>query len=360
MTGAPFHIWDAADPQDRDRWISHWNSWPRREVQAHPRYAGLFVDASTRALAGAWTSDDGCVLYPFLLRSLAEEAYRVPGGPSLSDVATPYGYGGPYFWGSGTPQVLARAFWTAFSDWAAGQRLVSEFIRFALFREELLDYPGDIEEKQQNIVRDLGISDALLWMDYDHKVRKNVLKARRSGVRVEFDAGGDRLDEFLRVYHGTLDRRGAHDAYRFPRRFFEDLAAGLPGQFAYVHAVHGGAIVSTELVLVSAETVYSFLGGTDDAAYDLRPNDLLKHEIIGWARSGGKKRYVLGGGYEPGDGIFRYKRSFAPAGSVPFRVGRRILDSEAYASLVNRKRELAANDGRSWTPRPGYFPEYRA
>ena len=54
---------------------------------------------------------------------------------------------------------------------------------------------------------------------------------------------------------------------------------------------------------------------------------------------------------ESDDGIFRYKRSFAPRGLVPFYVGRRVLDPELY-------RDLTESVGG---PRePGYFPAYRS
>jgi hypothetical protein len=116
-------------------------------------------------------------------------------------------------------------------------------------------------------------------------------------------------------------------------------------------------MISSELVLIGAESVYSFLGGTDESCYDLRPNDLLKHEIIGWSRARGKRAFVLGGGFRPDDGIFRYKLAFAPKDGVrSFFVGRRIFDSAVYDALV-RDRSLCDPD---WSPLPGFFPAYRA
>ena len=140
------------------------------------------------------------------------------------------------------------------------------------------------------------------------------------------------------------------ERYRFSRTFFEAIHARLPGQFVYVHALHDERVVSSELALVSERNVYSFLGGTWSDAYELRPNDLLKYELILWAKAAGKTRFVLGGGYEPDDGIFRYKRSFAPRGLVPFFVGRRVLDPELY-------RDLTESVGGS--RKSGYFPLYR-
>jgi len=300
------------------------------------------------------------VIYPFLLRDIAAEPFCGEVPTRAFDIVTPYGYGGPFRWGETDPQNLADRFWSAFSEWAARQSIVSEFVRFTLFPEDILFYPGEREEKLMNVVRSLDIDGGRIWMGYEHKVRKNVNKARRSGVRVEIDLSGERLDEFMYIYSGTMDRRQANKEYYFPRRFFESLRDGLPSRFAFFHAIHEGKVVSTELVLVSTESVYSFLGGTSGEAFDLRPNDLLKHEIILWARKNGKHRFVLGGGYTSEDGIFRYKKSFAPSGCVPFYVGRRVLNPYLYATLVDAKCRWAREGGREWGPRPGYFPDYRA
>ena len=85
------------------------------------------------------------------------------------------------------------------------------------------------------------------------------------------------------------------------------------------------------------------------AAFDVRPNDLLKWQLILWLRNEGKRRFVLGGGYSADDGIFRYKRSFAPHGLVPFFVGRRVLQQELYNRLTGaaKSRDVAASPKRT-------------
>jgi hypothetical protein len=156
-----------------------------------------------------------------------------------------------------------------------------------------------------------------------------------------------------------MDRRSAGSSYYFERDFFEAIHRDLAGQFAYVNAVLDSRIVSTELALVSADSVYSYLGGTDSSAFDLRPNDLLKYEIIQWARERGKLCYVLGGGRYPDDGIYKYKLSFAPGGMVPFTTGQRILDEEQYRVLTNRRRAEFQAHGLSWLDNVHFFPAYR-
>lgn len=336
-------IWDARVRADRDAWIALYDAWPDREVFAHPAYVALFATPTERPLAAFARFGDGWVLYPFILRPLED---------GEADLTTPYGYGGPFRHGNAD----APAFWAAFDAWAASQRVVSEFVRLSLFPEQRLAYPGQTEVKLQNVVCSLLPDEDALWSGFDHKVRKNVNKAKRSGVTIEIDTGPERLDEFLRIYETTMDRREARKSYYFSRAFFETIASALQGGYAFLHALVGGRIVSTELALVSAHNVYSFLGGTEEAAFDLRPNDLLKYELIRWAKREGRSRFVLGGGYAPDDGIFKYKRAFAPNGLYPFEVGTRVLDRAAYDELVERRRAADA----AWSPLPGFFPAYRA
>ena len=317
-----FEVLTADDPG----WLARWEAWPEREVHAHPEYVRLYESEGRPLCAVA----DG-VLYPFLLRD------------DPADVVTPYGYGGAFR----TGEAEANPFWRAFDAWAAEQGVLSELVRLSLFPERLLPYPGTSEQRLVNVVRDLESTGEELWMDYEHKVRKNVKKARRSGLVVEIDEGGDRLDDFVRLYEHTLDRRGAAERYRFARPFFERIRERLAGHFLLAHVLEDGQVVSSELVLLSATTAYSFLGGTDEGAFELRPNDLLKVELFRWAKDAGKRRFVLGGGQREDDGIFRYKRSFAPRGLVPFEVGMRVFDPERYAEL-SRGRQTE------------FFPAYRS
>jgi lipid II:glycine glycyltransferase (peptidoglycan interpeptide bridge formation enzyme) len=194
-------------------------------------------------------------------------------------------------------------------------------------------------------------------MEYERSVRANVKAAERSGVTVEVDAEGARLDAFVEVYEHTMKRRGANGWYFFPRAFFDDLVGSLRGQFVFFHALHAGQVVSSELILVSREHAYMLLSGTRAEAYPLRPNDLLRHRTVTWAAERGLRAYVLGGGYEPGDGVYRHKRNFAPEGQLTFHVACLTHDGASSRELEERRRAAA---GGAWSPREGWFPRYRS
>lgn len=351
-------IWDAGDPSDRKAWMELWARWPGREIFGHPDYVQLYARPHDQALCAAASAGESYVLYPFLLRPLGAEPYCDVALRDCVDIATPYGYGGPFRWGAPWNPDTVRAFWLEFDAWAGRSRVVSEVVRLSLFPETLVEYAGERRVLWNNVVRALKSEDEL-WRDFEYKVRKNVNKARVSGVTVKIDEKGDRLDDFLAIYTGTMKRRNAEDIYYFPREYFERIHTALKGQFAYFHAFVGSVVVSSELVLVSADRIYSFLGGTDAAWFHVRPNELLKVEIMNWGRSAGKTEFVLGGGYARGDGIYRYKLSFAPNGSVPFSIGSRVLSAAAYEQLIQSRRTFAAMHGSEWQPNPEYFPAYR-
>jgi hypothetical protein len=334
----------------RREWVQLHERWADREPMAHPGYVTPFLAASERAVCVCWEDAAGQVLFPLILRELGGEAWA--GGVTYRDATTPYGYGGPF--AIGLPD--AEDFWNAFDAWAEAEGIVSLVARLSLFQDQLLPFRGESSVVMQNVVRTLELGDEAMRMDYEHKVRKNINKAERSGLSVEVDLEGSRLGEFLNIYAHTMSRRNASDSFHFDESFFRALTRDLSGGWCFFHVLKDGRVVSSELVLVGARHLYSFLGGTDSAFYEFRPNDLLKHHVIGWGRENGKEAFVLGGGYGADDGIFRYKLSFAPQGARDFSIGKRVFDEMAVRELVALRQERQPH----WKPQPRFFPEYRA
>jgi hypothetical protein len=348
-----WRIWNADDAADRRAWVRLWEQSPMQHPFAHPDLCWLLRPHHGRLMAATMTVGSGHILYPFFLRDIDDA------GPLRQDIISPYGYGGPLHWGLDSVEESAAQFWARFGGWADESGVVSEFVRFSLFGDELLPYPGPTRERQTNYVRDLDVPEEELWLGVESKVRSNVRRARKEGVRVVVDTRGEHLQDFLRIYHGTMERRDSAAWYRFDADFFSGLHAALPGRYAYVMAEHEGRIVSADLLLLSADSGYYFLGGTDRDSFSARPNDLVKFEAMSWLRHSGRSSYVLGGGVQPKDGLERYKRGFAPRGAVPFTTGERVFAPKAYESLVNSAKQQFATAGVVWEEADGFFPEYR-
>jgi hypothetical protein len=327
---------------------------------AHPDYVALFARAGDRAVAALGEDEAGAVLLPLVLRPLAAEPWAAPGEEAW-DATTPYGYGGPFTIGECAPD--AAAFWRAYAGFCREARVATTFARLSLFADGLalgLAVPGQVAERARNVVVPLAGGAASVRQAYDRDVRRRLRVAERQGLTVEIDREGARLDAFCEIYTHTMERRGSEAWYRFPRAFFERLLAALRGQLLFVHALASGRVVSSELALVSARHVYAFLGGTDAAAFRLYPNEAVRDATAAWAAGEGKAAYVLGGGKDGEDGVLRHKVLFAPReGLVPFRTACLVHDELAALRLARRREEAGAATG-GWTPRPDFFPIYRA
>jgi hypothetical protein len=352
-----FRVLDGASAHDRAAWLALWRAWPGREVMAHPEYAPLFARPCDRVVCAVGEDDGGAVVFPLLLRPLATEPWAGPGERRLDAVA-PYGYGGPFAFGAG-PRDDA-AFWRAYVRWCRSAGVVSTFTRLSLFPEQVPALPFPVAVHAPNVVVPLEGGAEAVWRGYATRVRRWVKTAERAGLTVEVDRDAARLDAFVRVYAHTMERNGADAFYLFSSEFFEGLTQRLRGCYAFFHALGPDGVVSSDLVLCSAESVYYFLGGTLEEAFPLGPNYLVKHHVARWAVAQGKARYVLGGGYAPDDGLIRYKRAYTRGPDVPFKQARLVHDEEGYRELAARRAAHAAGAGEPWTPRPGFFPAYRA
>jgi Acetyltransferase (GNAT) domain len=354
-TDEGFKILDAGVSQDRDLWLRMWRSWPSRQTSGHPAYVQLFARPGDRSLCATMCGPRGSILFPVILRPLATERWS-GGRGNHCDLTTPYGYGGPFGWG--TPEV--DAFWENFCRWAIAINAVSLFARLSPFKEHLVPFAGDLQIRGACIIVSLHRERDAIWKSYEKSIRENVRQAQRAGVTIEIDHTGERLGDFLTIYYSTLDRRGALPIYYFPESFFRGVIANLSDQCVFFHALYQGKVVSTELILHSNDHAYAFLGGSLPEAYHLRPNHLLRHTVNIWGRDHGKTHLAMGGGNVAHDSLFQYKKRFAPDGTRLFTVGTRVFDTACYQELIERRQRWEALQGIEWRPHPGFFPVYRA
>jgi hypothetical protein len=250
------------------------------------------------------------------------------------DFISPYGYMGPIFSKNITNSDIEE-FWNSIDKWYNENNVVTEFIRFNLFGNQE-HYSGKIFTTMLNIKGRI-IDEEVQWTAFNRKVRKNVNKAKRENLSSKFyflDIIDEKIAEFYDIYIQTMKRTNANNTFLYT---FDEFK-----RFLYKNEKHSvictiyfeGFPVSSELLLISEDAIYSFLGGTDDKYFDKRPNDFLKFEALNWARTQGKKYYILGGGYGFEDGIFKYKKAFFPNDVVDYYTGRKILNNKIYNQLV--------------------------
>lgn len=264
------------------------------------------------------------------------------------DLISPYGYGG--FLGKVSDYDDLNG---VYSRYCSENFYICEFVRFELFSDYYKHYPGETETRTHNVIRNLENPLDVIWMDFKQKVRKNVKRANSYGLEIIIDKTGEYMDDFLRIYYGTMERSEAEGQFYFKRNFFEAIMS-MEDNAVMFHVRFEGRIISTELVIYGEKNCYSYLGGTDSEYFYTRANDFLKYEIIRWGVEKGLSNFVLGGGYGSDDGIFQYKLNLAPNGVKDFYIGRNIFNNEAYKMLVNIRRSEDMDILES-----KFFPAYR-
>lgn len=340
---------------DREQWLRELDNLKELKPDVHfsPEYCGLFENSGEARLF-VYREGDTSVIYPFLLRKVN----LIPGlagklEQDFYDITSPYGYGGPLA-SPGADEQILKNFYQNFSDFCAENNIITEFIRFhpLLRNHAFLTGYIEVERISSVVCVNLEASEQEIWSGYERNNRKNIKKAYREGLEVILEEAPVHFADFIHIYNETMARNQAGRFYYFNDSFYDCIHEKLEGNYLYAHTFKGGRVISTELLLYNETYIHSFLGGTLEEFFEFRPNNILKHEVIKWAKKRGIRHFLLGGGYREEDGIFRYKRSFASGGVFDYYVGKKVHDYTALSMLEN------ILGGGKDDPR-GYFPSYR-
>ncbi|MFX4263317.1 lipid II:glycine glycyltransferase FemX [Pelotomaculum propionicicum] len=340
----------------RDKWLEILEQWEglKPDIHYRPEYCCLYRGSGEPRLF-IYREGPDVVVYPFLLRRV--NSIASPAGQfetELYDITTPYGYGGPLS-NRGAGNSAWDNFYRSFDEYCADENIVTEFIRYhpLLENHRQADKHMEVERVSSVVYVDLQRPYEEIWAGYQRSNRKNINKARREGLEVILEEEPAHFEDFLSIYHHTMERNRASPSYYFGRDFYSLIHEDLKGCFLYAHTVRDGDVISSELLLYNETYIHSFLGGTVEEYFEYRPNNILKHEAIRWAKNRGIRYFVLGGGYHDGDGIYRYKSSFSKDGVLPFYIGKKVHNRKA----MNILDQLLAPEG--CPEKMNFFPRYR-
>lgn len=294
------------------------------------------------------------IAYPFLMRPIRSSLLSEETCGGVSDTTSP-DFTGPLAQGTPT-RSLAVEFPKRLSRVFSSQDVVAEFIHLHPWKAFTGALRGHGLQFDREIVYiDLTSPEEQLWRtSFNHACRKNINRSRRENVRIfEARTTGD-IREFYRLYIETMKQRHALEHYFFSLDYFSAIFDQLRGSARFALAEYRNQVVAGTLYLHDRDDVYSYLGGADSNFQQVRPTNAIIYDTILWGTRQGKKRLILGGGYSPNDGIFRFKASFSPQ-RANFLVYRRVHLSEQYDALC---RSWSSTYGRD-VQAAAYFPRYR-
>jgi sugar O-acyltransferase (sialic acid O-acetyltransferase NeuD family) len=276
------------------------------------------------------------------------------------DITSFYGYSGPLFINKISTDNI-NCFWNLVDNWYGKNKIVSEFIRFNL-EGNYQNYSGKLTPTLNNVMGNILEDEDLQWNNFTSKVRNNYRKAISNGLESKIyykNIDENIINIFHDIYIKTMDRNNAENNYYYSIEYFKTFIISNPENIAIAIIYKDEVPISTELILLNKNKMFSFLGGTNADFFSLRPNDFLKMEAIKWGRKQGYSNYILGGGRSNGDSLYKYKKSFFPnTDDVIYYTGRKIINTSAYEKLVTLANKYSYKISDQDITNE-YFPLYR-
>ena len=305
---------------------------------------------------------DGYLLaLPLMLRPIANAPELGGAAGAWRDATSVYGYAGPLASHEQLPEPVVRGFQSALSESLREQRVISAFSRLhPLFSQQtLLDGLGECRPAGQTVSIDLTLPLETQRAQYRGAIKTRINRLVREGVTCQVDHEQRHLDEFISIYHETMRRVGAQDAYFFDANYFAGLVRNLGAALHLFVVTSGdGTVIAGGLFTICDGVAQYHLGGTRDAALKLSPMALIFDRVRLWAAQHGARVLHLGGGVgaKP-DSLFHFKAGFSER-RHEFATWRWTIMPEVYGALSEERRRTNALAGLEPVA-SDYFPAYR-
>jgi serine/alanine adding enzyme len=293
------------------------------------------------------------IAYPLFLRPTYLLPIHTAAPAALWDTLSPE-YSGPLL--VSDDEIDGAEFQEIWNRTCGCLGIVAEFAHLHPWKAQLacLDSQVLVSDREIVYIDVTEPPERLLKTSFSYACRKNLRRAQSEGLEVYFATDADDIREFHRIYTATMTRNHALVRYFYPLEYFLAFFEEMPNNALFVMARHESKTIAATLYLYDNTDVYSYLGGTDYEYQQMRPSNVVVFEAIRWAHTAGRQRLILGGGYKPDDGIFRFKASFSPLRAC-FSVYRKVHMPSAYESMC---RAWAAQSGLDIAAAT-YFPAYR-
>ncbi len=295
-------------------------------------------------------SEAGCIKNLFVKRDIP----LLVDGEQYYDIATPYGYGGPYIesCAEGGKEQLLEGYKIAFGQYCKENKIVSEFTRFHPLINNGKDFSQIYNARciRQTVGTNLE-SDDPVSDEFSKSAQKCIRRAIRNGITWKGTKGPQDVSQFVDIYYSTMDRDNAKDYYYFPPEYFARCLELFRDHILYVEAIYQEKTIAAGFYICCGDTIHAHLSGTLKEYLHLSPAYIIKYGTAMWGKEHGFKIIHYGGGTSnsPDDPLFVFKSKFTKSTFFDFYVGRVVWDPPVYDRLVEMtgKRESE------------YFPKYR-
>jgi lipid II:glycine glycyltransferase (peptidoglycan interpeptide bridge formation enzyme) len=210
------------------------------------------------------------------------------------------------------PSASQEDFWSAI--YADCKRLKVTNLIAGTFGSSPFQLPGLVGEfsRTQRTEYVFSISNGTCEKAFEHDIRRNIRKARSAGLVLRHGSDDpDWLSEHVRLNSESMMRRAARgESVQMSTQRFDEYKAYLrSGAGELFQALQDGKVVSSELILRSAQRAYGQSMGTSSEGMKVGASHFLIFSVCKELEKRGMRTYNLGGAPK-GSTLARFKVGF--------------------------------------------------
>lgn len=295
---------------------------------------------------------DYTLIYPMLIRDIDIPPVAHEG---LKDATSVPGLVGPLASALSVPDDVRLRFIHALQTHFEDNSIITAYCRLncLIDQQPLFKGYGQTITHGVEISLDLTIPPEEQFARYRRDNRKAVRKLTGEGFTCE-EVGAEHLDEFIRIYYYTMDRKNAAPVYYFDRAYFDFLMNEMSDVTHLFFTKDGERTAAVGIYIECRGYVHAYFGGTDGDYIERSPSKLLTDWVRRWSVDRGCRMLHLGaGGGTQRDSLWDYKMAFGGQ-EHEYSSWRQVVSPGIYDDVCRRVSEHAGIE-----PEESYFPKYR-
>ena len=314
-----------------DKWDDYLHSFePQfKDLYFKEEYVKLYETDKEKGMCCVAQEGNNIMLFPFLKRDFLYTDHY------YHDFETAYGYGGPIFNvtdGAFQEMAIKETF-----EYLKANNYICGFVRFhTLLKTYKVFNADDIIFDRNTVAIDLTLSEEDIWSKEIHSKNRNVIrKAEKAGLKYVADSEYKYLDDFIRLYNGTMDKLSADDFYYFDRNYYNNFVKNNPDSFLGI-VLLDNKVVSAAIFMYDGIYGHYHLSGSDKQYLNLSPNNFMLYQSALELKKRGVELFHLGGGTssDQDDSLFAFKKKFSPL-LYDFYIGKFIFNQELYNQICS-------------------------
>lgn len=312
-----------------------------------PFYQNLQSEGEAVMLVANYQAD--FILLPLIIREIPDSDYF--------DVTSAYGYCGPI--SSKEIKELDEEFINYFIEemhvFFTNNNIISAFSRLhpIIDQTSLFSNYGEVIDLNKTVSIDLTLPVDEQRRAFRKSLKSELNQLRRLDYIVEDSMKEADINDFISIYHITMDKLDASDNYYFDKEYFHSFLNNSDFEAKLLVAKFEGKVVAGAIFTIVGDIVQYHLAGTLPDFARRAPMKLILDEARLLASSLNLKYLHLGGGVggEDSDSLFRFKSGFSKE-FHQFSVWRHIVDPVKYNEIVDKNN--ISNKSSN------FFPLYRS